>query len=381
MSSDAVPLPHTIGDREVFKRVHAKADGRTLRLYGYAPHREAALPEQADAVAKGGELRRHPLRGEWNLYAPHRQNRTFKPSAADDPLAPTRPGAPATEIPFTDFELAVFDNKFTSLHPEAPAPQDIAGLESGVARGACEVVVYGPEAEGDLHAIGQDKRRLLLAAWIDRYAELFARGNRFVMPFENRGDAVGVTLHHPHGQIYAFPFVPAVQQKAADAFANGYDLAADLSRGDYRVAEAGGVVATCPPFARFPFEVWVAPARRVAGPWEMTEDEQDGFAHLLGDVTRRYDATFGQATPVMLSLQAAPVGTEDSWGTEGNWGTEGSWHFHAQFQPLMRAPGRLKYLASVEQATGVFTVDVMPEFAAQTLRRSEGEDAVKGRTQ
>lgn len=344
--------------RTVHRRTFTKADGRSLRLYGYAPHTGAAVPEDGGDVAKGGELRWHPLRQEWNIYAPHRQNRTFKPSAADDPLAPTKAGGPMTEIPFSNFELAVFENKFTSLHRDAPAPQAVIGVESAVAKGHCDVVVYTPDQTGNLHTIGQSKRRLLLSTWNDRYEDLFAKGCKFVLPFESRGEAVGVTLHHPHGQIYAFPYVPKVQREAAVGFQGGYDLAGHMQDciGTYGVAERGGIDAICPPFARFPYETYLVPRRAVKGPWEFTEDEADGFAELLGDMTRRYDALFGQVTPYMLSLHAAPQGLESDW------------QFHAKFYPLMRAPGRIKYLASVEQSTGAFTVDVMPERAAKELR-------------
>ncbi|WP_371395363.1 galactose-1-phosphate uridylyltransferase [Fretibacter rubidus] len=352
-------LRHKIAGRDVHRRTFTKRDGRDLFLYGYTPHKLSPLGQDSGEVAKGGELRYHPLRAEWNLYAPHRQNRTFKPSAADDPLAPSVDGGAATEIPFTDFELAIFENKFTSLHAQAPTPPDMEALaDTARAQGRCDVVVYSPEATGNLSTIGQDKRRLLIAAWNDRYENLFQAGCQFVMPFENRGDAVGVTLHHPHGQIYAFPFIPAVQKKAAKAFNAGYNLARVMDDAwvDYGVAEAGGMRAFCPPFARFPYEVWIAPRAQKAGPWAFNEDELDGFAHLLGDITRRYDSFFGCETPYMLSLHAAPVGYEKTF------------HFTAQFYPLLRAPNRIKYLASVEQATGVFTVDVMPEHAANVLK-------------
>lgn len=344
--------------RTVFRRHHLKRDGRDLFLYGYNKHTEAPLQEDDGSIAKGGELRYHPFRQEWNIYAAHRQNRTFKPSAADDPLAPSIPGGPATEIPFTDFELAIFENKFTSLHPEAPAPMATPNVKSEVAKGHCDVVVYTPEATGNLHTIGQDKRRLLISAWIDRYQALFDMGCKFVLPFESRGDEVGVTLHHPHGQIYAFPYVPAVQQKMVDAFEAGYDLSSDIRafKDTYEVSNAGGVSAFCPAYARFPLETWIAPQRRVAGLWDLNDEELDGFAHLLGDMTRRYDAYFERPTAYMLSLHSAPTGYD------------GTFHFTAQFYPILRAPGRVKYLASVEQSTGTFTVDVMPEMAADILR-------------
>ena len=344
-------------ERWVYKRLHKKADGRDLLLYGHAPHGGAPLPEEAGAVAKGGELRLHPLRGEWNLYAAHRQDRTFKPAAAADPLAPQQPGGSATEIPFTDFEVAVFENKFTSLHPDAGAPPPRPGVRTARAGGRCEVVVYTPEAEGSLASVGQARRSLLSSVWCDRYEALRTEAVPFVYPFESRGDEVGVTLSHPHGQIYAFPFVPDVQARAARAFLGGYDLASAL--GDDQallVTEHGGIAAWCPPYARFPLECWLVPRRRVPGPWAFTPEEAEGFAFLLGEITRRYDAYFERPAAYMLTLHAAP------------WGTDGTWHFTAQFYPILRAPGRVKYLASVEQGTGAFTVDVMPDRAADILR-------------
>lgn len=355
---DSHPLDRKIGDQPVYRRTYQKADGRELLLYGYAPHALPPLAEEAEDLAKGGELRWHPFREEWNVYAAHRQNRTYKPMAANDPLAPSVPGGALTEIPFTDFELAIFENKFTSLHPDAPAPVAPPHVDVARAVGRCDVVVYSPAAAGNLHAVGQARRRLLVAAWIDRYETLRGQGCAFVMPFESRGEEVGVTLHHPHGQIYGFGQVPLVEQQTVRAFENGYDLAAALGAWDatYTVTEAGGVKAICPPFARFPFESWILPTRRVPGPWAMTEEELDGFAHLLGEMTRRYDAFFERETAYMLTLHAAPVGAD------------ATYHFTAQFYPILRAPNRVKYLASVEQGTGVFTVDVMPEMAAETLR-------------
>ena len=139
------------GDKTIHRRDFVKRDGRELFLYGYKPHSLPSLPEDGGEVAKGGELRHHPLRDEWNIYAAHRQNRTFKPSAANNPLAPSVKGQPPTEIPFANFELAVFENKFTSLHSEAPKPNGIAGVSVAKAGGRCDVIVYGPKGEGNLH--------------------------------------------------------------------------------------------------------------------------------------------------------------------------------------------------------------------------------------
>ena len=351
-------LPRSLGGSPIYRRDHRKADGRMLRLYGREPHNLPPASESADAIAQGGEVRFHPLRGEWNVYAAHRQNRTFKPSAADDPLAPTVPGGVETEIPFSDFDLAIFENKFAAFHHSAADAAKLAGIASEPARGACDVVVYAPDATGSLHSIGQDRRQVLIAALIDRYEALFEAGCNYVLPFENRGDVVGVTLHHPHGQIYGFERVPLVQQRAIDAFAGGYDLATEIaaSMPDYGLGEEGGIAAIVPRFARFPYEVWLAPKVRRGGPWDCSDEELDGLAYWLGEVTRRYDALFEGPAATMMAFHAAPRG-----GSEG-------YHFTVQFYPLLRAKGRVKYLASVEQHTGTFTVDVMPEAAAAALR-------------
>lgn len=353
-----VQLAHLIGGAPVHRRSYHRLDGRQVHLYGYTPHHGAPAVQEPQGLARGAHLRWHPLRQEWNVYAAHRQHRTFKPSAADNPLAPTVRGGPVTEIPFEDFELAVFENRFTSFHPEATATQTPPGVRAEAARGLCEVVVYGTEATGNLHSIGQARRRLLLCAWIDRYEALFALGCEYVLPFENRGEAVGVTLAHPHGQIYGFARTPRVQQAAASAFEEGYDLAEAIrsTAATHEVCAAGQVSVWCPPYARFPYETWVVPRFPVPGPWAFAEQEQEDFAYLLGEVTRRYDRMFGEDTPYMLALHAAPAGRSQAF------------HFSAQFYPILRAPGRLKYLASVEQHTGVFTVDVLPEQAAEQLR-------------
>ena len=344
------------GGRPVFRQHHQNTDGRDVFLYGYEEKKRTPVGEPLTRDTQSSELRWHPLRQEWNAYAAARQNRTYKPGAASDPLAPMTPSGPPTEIPFSDFELAIFENRFPTLSSAAFAGAN-EFVDVAPARGRCEVVVYGPEPEGSLATIGQDRRHILLNAWIDRYNDLFADGIDFVLPFENRGEEVGVTLHHPHGQIYGFQDTPNVQARAAKAFQEGFDLCAQLNtwRDDYWVTHAGGIVAYCPPFARFPYEVWLSPLTPRPGPWAFSAEEADGFCSLLGTITEKYDALFGRPTPYMMSLHAAPQSAGDDF------------QFTTQFYPILRAPERVKFLASVEQATGVFTVDILPERAARAL--------------
>ncbi len=359
MTLDIKELKTKQAETPVYRRRHQKKDGREVLLYGYARPDQRALDTELGAPEGTSELRWHPLRQEWSIYAAGRQNRTYKPASAENPLAPSKAGAQPTEIPFETFELAVFENRFPSLTQDAKPPQDgPAGVEKRPAKGRCEVVVYSPEESGSLASLSAERRELLIHAWIDRYAALFDMGVDTVLPFENRGEEVGVTLHHPHGQIYGFADTPPVQATAVRAFNEGYDLAAALRewRMGYEVASSETLLAFAPPFARFPFEIWLAPFQKRRGPWEFTKEELQSFAALLGDVTRRYDAYFKRPCPYMLSLHAAPKSAG------------ASFHFTAQFYPLLRAADKLKYLAAVEQSTGMFTVDVMPEFAAAELR-------------
>src|SRR4051794_2860598 len=154
------------------------------------------------------ERRRDPVSGEWRTVASHRQDRTFLPPTDQCPLCPSLPGRPPTEVPWPSFDIAVFDNRFPSL-VAAPPPPSVAGggvYEVDVAAGATEVIVYSDDHNASLRSLGVDRVRLLVDVWAERYAALGARPEvAYVFIFENRGEAVGVTLHHPHGQVYGYP--------------------------------------------------------------------------------------------------------------------------------------------------------------------------------
>jgi UDPglucose--hexose-1-phosphate uridylyltransferase len=355
--TDLYRLARSIKNTSIWCRKHIKLDGRALYLYADSPPNLPPLVEESSELPKGGEIRYHPLRNEWNVYASHRQNRTFKPTRAQDPLAPSNLKGSPTEIPFENFQIAVFENKFAAFHSEAKATKTLDYLKVEPAEGKSEVVVYDPQPEGSLYTIGQDRRRVLLAAILDRYENLFAIGCNYVLPFENRGDEVGVTLHHPHGQIYGFKRIPEVQKRTITAFSNGYKLENDLGQilPNYGIGESGGIAAFVPPFARFPYEIWLTPQKRREGPWDCSDEELDSLAHWLGEITRRYDVLFEGSAATMMAFHAAPSG-----GSRG-------FHFTVQFYPLLRAPHQIKYLASVEQHTGTFTVDVLPETAVKAL--------------
>jgi UDPglucose--hexose-1-phosphate uridylyltransferase len=169
------------------------------------------------------QLRWDPTLGEWVAYATHRQDRTFLPPAEYCPLDPTKPGGFPTEVPRPSYDIVVFENKFPSLAPDAPEPEGEGSTLTPAAagRGVCEVVLYSDDHNSTLATMPEGRIRNLVEVWADRYEELGALPFvEYVFVFENKGEAIGVTLHHPHGQIYAYPFVPPRPKKELEAARN-----------------------------------------------------------------------------------------------------------------------------------------------------------------
>jgi len=325
------------------------------------------------------ELRWNPVRREWVIMATHRMDRTLHPPRDHCPLCPTVPGGFETEIPRPDFEVAVFENRFPSLHLQPPPP-DVAGtLLSPIApaEGVCEVVVYTPEHEGSLATLPFKRVVQLIYVWQERYREISRReGIRYILIFENRGAAVGVTLTHPHGQIYAFPFVPpvpALELSSARAYREetGRCLFCDLlaeERADGRriIMESKGWVAFVPFAARYSFEVHLYSRRCLASLPELRDSEVEELAKMLQKIVGGYDRLFEAPFPYLMILHQAPVqcGSGEERG-----------HLHFEFYPPLRDRDKLKYLAGCEQGAGTFINDAAPEEKAAQLRAALGTNA------
>jgi UDPglucose--hexose-1-phosphate uridylyltransferase len=366
-----VSAPHEVG--VAYEQLHSKRlikpDGRALILYAHE-----AIAEDLEAPSPGGantpnaHLRWHPLRGEWVAYAGHRQHRTFLPPPEYNPLAPTLDPANPTEVPAGAWDVAVFENLFPTLTLAAHDPPRLA-VPTEAGKGVCEVVVFTQDRTTSLGRLPLWHLELLLDVWGDRYRELGAREEiQYVFPFENRGVEVGVTLHHPHGQIYAYPFVPPVparelaQQRAYyDQHGRGLleDFVAREIAEQVRVLYAGSDAAAFMPIcARYSYEVWVAPRRAAPSFAALTPGERRDFARALKTVLMKFDALWQRPFPYILAIHQAP--------TDGNDHPEA--HLHAEFYPAFRMPGRLKYLAGSEIGAGVFTADTVPEQKAEELR-------------
>lgn len=326
------------------------------------------------------ERRFDPTLGEWVTFATHRQDRTFLPPAEFCPLCPTKPGSEfPTEIPRADFDIAVFDNRFPSLQPDPPAP-DVASTDLypvEPARGRCEVVVYSADHSTTLAAAGYPTVRLLVDVWADRTAVLGGEGHGYVMPFENKGEVIGVTLHHPHGQIYAYTDVPPRPLRELRAAADHRRrtgrcvecdvAAAETDGGDRVVAADGDWVAYVPFWARFPYEVRLAPRSHRTSLPTLGRAERDGLAATLTAVLRGYDALFGFSLPYVLAVHQRPAAAPPALaGWMGDWDEIS--HLHLEIDPPHRTETKLKYLAGSELMGGAFMTDAAPEDTAARLR-------------
>ena len=314
------------------------------------------------------QLRWHPLLGEWVATAAGRQERTFFPPDDYCPLCPTRPGHPPTEVPAASYDVVVFENKFPALRRDPPAPALEGDRLEPVAPsfGACEVVVYTPDHHATLSELPVRRIAHLVRVWRDRTRALGTRAEvMHVYPFENKGAAVGVTLSHPHGQIYAYPFVPPViERECARAQAHraqtGRCLFCDVrdqerAAGSRVVAEEEGWVAYVPFFARFPYETHLVTTRCARTLLDLDDAEVRGLARILKRVLSGFDALFGRSFPYVMAVHQGPQ-------------TGAPYHLHVEFYPPMRSAERLKYLAGSELGAGMFINDTFAEEKAAELR-------------
>jgi len=368
----------------VTKRATTLADGRELIYFddpGSTLGDERSIDTRdLDARPETAVMRQDVLTGDWISIAAARQNRAFLPPAELDPLAPQSPTNPS-EIP-SRYDVAVFENRSPSFgpalteavgaYPEAGNPprglEDLDALGLGRTRtsvGRCEVVCFSPEHSGSFGSLSPTRARTVIEAWADRTAALSALpGVQQVFPFENRGEAIGVTLPHPHGQIYAYPYITprthrlldAIDRTAPDLFAR----ILEFEHGAGRVILRGEHWSAFVPFAaRWPLEVHLMPHRHVADLAETTDAERDELAPLYLRLLRGIDALYDTPTPYIAAWHQAPVHV----GRD-------TVRLHLEITSPRRAADKLKFLAGSEAAMGAWIGDVPPEDAAARLREA-----------
>ncbi|TKV28383.1 galactose-1-phosphate uridylyltransferase [Arthrobacter sp. NamB2] len=355
------------------------SDGRELIYFdaredSVARHRDASLVRDARGLpARGpaGTARFDALSGEWIAVAAHRQSRTHLPPADQCPLCPTTP-ANLSEIPASDYEVVVFENRFSSFGPDLGELPGTPGWgTTATAYGRCEVVAFDSAHEGSFGSLSAERARTVIDAWAQRTEALSAMpGIKQVFCFENRGADIGVTLLHPHGQIYAYPFIPpraaTLAARAAAYFdatdgkqtLMGHALASERSAGDRMVIEGEHFSAFVPFAARWPLEVHLVPHRQVADLSGLTGEERDELTTVYLDLLGRLDALYPTPTPYIAAWQQAPIDNA----------LRPASYLHLQLTSPRRAADKLKFLAGSEAAMGAFINDTTPEKVAEALR-------------
>jgi len=336
----------------VRRTVARLADGREIIYFGSVAEAPEGDTRALEPVSASSQVRYDALLDQWVLIAGHRLGRTHLPPDAECPLCPSRPGQP-TEIPAPSYSVAVFQNRFPALGPGG---------------GHCEVVVFSSDHDASFADLTPAQAGTVMAAWTDRTARLSRLpGVRQVYCFENRGPEIGVTLSHPHGQIYAYPFVTPRTSRMLGAVRayrdrTGRDLVDDTLAAQQadgsRIVLAGRHWTAFVPFAaRWPYEVHLYPVRRVPDLTYLTDQERDEFCDLYLDVLRRFDRLFTAPAPYIAAWHQAPV-------QDGHQELA----LHLELFTIMRAPGKLKHLAGTESGMDAFSNDIVPEEAALRLR-------------
>ncbi|KUN78436.1 galactose-1-phosphate uridylyltransferase [Streptomyces griseoruber] len=340
------------------------ADGRELIYYDLRDDsvRDAVDRRPLDPTVTTSEVRRDPLLGDSVAIASHRQGRTYHPPADECPLCPSQ-GQRLSEIPDSSYDAVVFENRFPSLAGDS---------------GRCEVVCFTSDHNASFADLTEEQARLVLDAWTDRTSELSHLPSvDQVFCFENRGAEIGVTLGHPHGQIYAYPFTTprtalmlrsVAAHKEATGGENLFDAVLERElEGERVVLESEHWVAFVPYAAHWPYEVHLYPRRRVPDLLALDEEARTEFPQVYLELLRRFDRIFGEGeppTPYIAAWHQAPFGgLEEFDGVNRD-----DFALHLELFTIRRTSGKLKFLAGSESGMNVFINDVPPERAAERLR-------------
>lgn len=310
------------------------------------------------------ELRWNPLINDWTMIASHRQGRPQMPKDFC-PFCPKFGKVP-------EYEVYKYDNDFPALSQTPPPVDDVETdyFKALPAYGKCEVILYSPEHTKTMKELSLSHLKKLVDLWTERYVEIKKDPKiKYIMIFENRGEVVGVTMPHPHGQIYGYSVMPKKLEVELPSFRNvykqkGISLIAELlenERADGRriIFENNHFTVFVPFFGDYPYGVYVASRRHVQSLEEMTEQEKTALADVLKNTAGMYDSLFNNNFPYMMCMYNAPC----------NSGEDTSYfHFHIIFYPPMRSADKQKFNASSETGSWACCNTVAPEEAAEELR-------------
>lgn len=311
------------------------------------------------------ELRWHPLIEDWIMIASHRQNRPQMPKD----WCPFCPGS--GKVP-DNFDVYEYDNDFPALSQNPPQPDDVATnfFKVKPAYGKCEVILYSPNHTITLPELPVEHISKLVDLWVARFNAIKADQNiKYVFIFENRGKAVGVTMPHPHGQIYGYSVTPKKIQLELSSSKKYYDengkclfcdmLYNETKEQDRIVFENEHFTVFLPFFCEYPYGIYIMPKRHVGTIAEFTDAEKLDFAKTLKETSGMLDSLFDFKFPYMMCMHNAPVNGED---------TSKHYHFHVEFFPPMRSADKIKFNASSETGCWAHCNPTAPEEKAKELR-------------
>jgi len=311
------------------------------------------------------ELRWHPLLREWVGVSAHRQHRPQMPKD----WCPFCPGS--GRVP-EHYDTCLYPNDFAAFSKENEPFEDNPGLfHSTGARGSCDVVIYHPGHTMQPSQMPAEHWRKVVDLWSERTAQLYADPEvACVHIFENTGEAIGVTMPHPHGQIYGFPFTPPLIERELVSACEFFEaegeclycrlLAGELAAKTRIVLESPNFVAFVPYHARFPGEMQIYPRRHFGSLLDLDDAGRTELAQIVKAVRMKYDNLWGFAIPLMMMVRQRPSRGETPY-----------FHFHVEFCPIQRSPTKLKYLAGVESGAGTFLNDTSAEEKAVELRETK----------
>ncbi|MBN2157395.1 MAG: galactose-1-phosphate uridylyltransferase [Candidatus Lokiarchaeota archaeon] len=327
------------------------------------------------------EVRFDPILREWVIVA---QNRTVRPvlgkTFTDEKPSYTCPFCPDSPEGAGDWVVKALPNRFPALSNEiegnfADETQLFDFYRTRPGKGNCEVLLYSQDHEKTLAELSISNIIALIELWKERF--LFNMNNeemRYSFIFENRGEIIGVTLHHPHGQMYSFPFIPPRIERAVNSsqefwMENGTCLFCKVIETEKKdqsriIEENDDFLAFIPYFAKWPFEIHIYPKNHFSYISQIPPNQSYNFATIIKHTVQRLDQLYGFVMPYVFSHHNAPYNF-------GPLHAYDHFHYHIEIYPPYRAKDRIKYIAGVEMATHTFINPTNPQENAKMLRDIE----------
>lgn len=294
------------------------------------------------------ELRWNPLLKDWTMVASHRQNRPQMPKD----WCPFCPGS--LKVP-EDYDVYEYDNDFPALLTTPPEADPVGSdfYKTKEAYGKCEVILYSKDHNKTLRELSNLHIRKLVDLWCERYIELSKdKKIKYIFEFENRGEEVGVTMPHPHGQIYGYSEMPLKIKTELNSCKeyyeeNGKCLICKMNEEEEKfkkriIIENNNFYAYLPFFTDYPYGIFIVSKNHRSKMIDFTEEEKDDFADILKKVSGTFDTLFNKRFPYMMCIHQAPVNSDEYKDSDKYF------HFHVEFYPPLRSENKIKYYASSE---------------------------------